>query len=73
MADIYEFLNKDLYRTSADKDSADSIRLPGNETYSETLISGEIDGTMSFTGGFTQSKNFVTGSAGWRLSRECGG
>lgn len=39
-----------------------------NEIDPDRILSGEIDGCISFTGGFIQSKNFVSGSIGWRLS-----
>lgn len=68
--DLYEFVNRDLYRTTSGEtmNASDIPTEPGNSVYSEEILSGEIDGTLSFTGGFIQSKNFVSGSAGWRLS-----
>lgn len=78
MADIYQFLTKDLYvadgpvTTNPDGSSSVVTRtaLGGSETASETIISGEIDGNLSFIGGFIQSKNFVSGTSGWRLSAD---
>ena len=64
---IYDFLNKNLYRIPLESEG--SLILPkGNSVFSENLISGEVDGTITFTGGFIQSKGFVTGSSGWRLT-----
>lgn len=73
--DLYEFLNRDLYRNTTSIGSVDPSTLPtdpnsGNAVYSDELLSGEVDGTISFTGGFIQSKGFVSGSAGWRLSAD---
>lgn len=54
-----------------DADSINAINSnPKNAVYSDELLSGEIDGTISFTGGFIQSKGFISGSTGWRLSSD---
>jgi hypothetical protein len=67
--DLYEFVNRNLYRnTTGESMLASQIPQDQSSVYSEDLLSGEVDGTISFTGGFIQSKNFVSGSAGWRLS-----
>ncbi len=36
----------------------------------EGIESGEVDGNLSFVGGFIQSKNFVHSAAGWRISAD---
>ena len=78
---IYNFLDLSLYRTTQDGSistsqvdpSLVSITQNGSSigaTYPDEILSGEIDGTLSFTGGFIQSKNFVTNSTGWRISAD---
>ncbi len=79
MSDIYSFLTKDLYITGSVTSNPDGTSTTTattassdastyGETASETIVSGEIDGNLSFIGGFIQSKNFVSGTSGWRLS-----
>ena len=76
--DIYTFLTKDLYVTGPVTTNPDgtqsatvATKLGGyGETTSESIVSGEVDGNLSFIGGFIQSKNFVTGTSGWRLSSD---
>lgn len=78
---IYTYLNRNLYRNTSvnnlSTSDAESVSQLSNSTmvttdqvYADTLLSGEIDGTISFTGGFIQSKNFVSGVSGWRLSAD---
>lgn len=75
---IYDYLTKDLYVAGVIKENPDgtssavvsqsSVGNGGSETSPESIVSGEIDGNLSFIGGFIQSKNFVSGTSGWRLS-----
>lgn len=78
---IFTYLDRNLYRNTsisnlpvADQESLSQINSLGSDSsgqvYSDELLSGEIDGTISFTGGFIQSKNFVSGTSGWRLSAD---
>lgn len=64
--DIYQSLDKSLYKIGV-KDIEAGKSLPLFEVYPDNLISGEMDGAVSLVGGFLQSKNFVTGSTGWRI------
>src|SRR3990167_6702772 len=69
--DIYTYLDKNLYALAPKTEGAIStIQVSGSEVSTENIVSGEIDGNISFIGGFIQSKNFVSGSAGWRLSAD---
>lgn len=76
MADIYTSLTKDLYAvgpvtTNSDGTASAAVQQTTStygETAVESLTSGEVDGNLSFIGGFIQSKNFVSGTSGWRLS-----
>lgn len=74
MTDIYQYLTQDLYviaQANPAMDSRSSTVVPsgaGQELQSENIVSGEVDGNLSFIGGFIQSKNFVSGTSGWRLS-----
>lgn len=73
MADsIYDYLTQDLYTRTpvSNPDGTSSMTMNGStdQYASEGIVSGEIDGNLSYTGGFIQSKNFVSGSIGWRLS-----
>ena len=71
---IYDYLTQDLYsldtQDTASVSTIQQAQSTGTETYSETLVSGEVDGYISFSGGFIQSYNFVTGTTGWRLSAD---
>ena len=71
MPSIYEKLDKNLYIVGpkgTDTYTVKGISRPSDEVQSEKLVSGEVDGDLSFVGGFLQSKGFVSGSSGWRLS-----
>ena len=77
--DIYEFLNKDLYRITSDGNagsgSSDVPSAPdesGGTVFADNITTGELDGGITLTGGFLQSKNFVSGSAGWQLTPTSG-
>jgi len=82
MSDIYSYLTKNLYvinggastnedgTSSAVASSSSGSSGTGSEIASESIVSGEVDGNLSFIGGFIQSKNFVSGSMGWRLSAD---
>lgn len=76
MTSIYDYLSKDLYVISdvkANPDGSSTVQLKsqsgaGTELQSENIVSGVVDGNLSFVGGFIQSFNFVSGTSGWRLS-----
>src|SRR3990167_4687146 len=72
MADIYQYLDKNLYTLGPVQTdgTTSTMSVSGSEVPGDKLISGEVDGNLSFIGGFIQSKNFVSGSAGWRLSAD---
>ena len=36
----------------------------------ESITDGELNGDISLVGGFLQSKNFVSGSTGWRIDAD---
>lgn len=70
---IYDYLTLDLYALGQNLQSGDSVpvtvaKQSSSETYSESIITGSIDGNLSIIGGFIQSSNFVSGTSGWRLS-----
>src|SRR3990167_865756 len=67
---IYNFLDKNLYKIGETPEGQATAKVPGSEVPSDKIITGEIDGNISFVGGFIQSKNFVAGSTGWRLSAD---
>src|SRR3990167_8937416 len=76
---IYDYLTQDLYTKGVElaKEGQVSMTVPGNlsvadEVRSESIISGEVDGNLSFIGGFIQSKNYVSGSTGWQLTPTSG-
>ena len=60
-------LNKGLYKITQ---SQFDEPVSSYEIGAERFTTGDIDGDLSFVGGFIQSKNFVTGSSGWRLDAE---
>ncbi len=75
MTSIYEYLSQDLYAlgTPTPNSAPGSQVMTSNtsgEVATENIVSGEIDGNISFIGGFIQSKNFVSGTIGWRLSAD---
>lgn len=73
MTTIYDYLSQDLYTINSAGTSVStiqSIQSTGTETYSETIVTGNLDGNLTFTGGFIQSYNFVSGTSGWRLSAD---
>jgi len=65
---IYDYLTKDLY--VAQESGVASVVSSGVETPSESFTSGEVDGDLTFIGGFIESKGFESGVAGWRLTAE---
>ena len=69
---IYNFVDKNLYKVGETPEGETTVNMSGSgsEIPGDKIISGEIDGNLSFIGGFIQSKNFVSGSAGWRLSAD---
>lgn len=80
-SNIYTYLTQDLYAIPpkdlagapaavAQAASASSSGGSYGETQADSLSSGEIDGQISFVGGFIQSKNYVASVSGWRLSSD---
>lgn len=73
-------LNKLLYRSDLKVEESSvplvqSVSVSGGssgttEVYSESILDGELNGDISLVGGFLQSKNFVSGSTGWRIDAD---
>lgn len=82
MEPLYLLVNKTLYKINNTIVSSDAY--PDSSTSSigsvfsinsgtldpSDIISGSIAGNLEYTGGYIQSGNFVTGSAGWKLSSD---
>lgn len=92
---LYEFVDKSLYRIKDSKEIIDdavekkvsdisptsvsavssssnsggsSSSSGATSTTAESITSGEIQGDLSILDGFLESKGFVSGSTGWRIS-----
>lgn len=68
-------LNKFLYRITPTNESSifnisKEEQKAINEVASENIMSGELMGNISLIDGFIQSKNFISGSIGWRLNND---
>src|SRR3990167_9410182 len=83
MAQLYDEFNRALYRKIqlGGVDVFEPIESTGTEADSYTIdlsspidpsqiTTGKIVGDLNVSGGFIQSENFVTGSAGWQLTAE---
>jgi len=70
-SELYKTLNKYLYKlepTGLDFALSPEVYKSTSGTLSpEDLTSGYLVGNINFVGGYMQSDNFVSGSAGWKL------
>jgi hypothetical protein len=81
---LYDFVDKSLYRLDETKSIDGAISTPTSTTSvasttsssaisttpAETFESGEMQGNISILDGYLESKGFVQGTTGWRLSAD---
>lgn len=81
MADIYDYLDRNLYaigEVTVEEDGTKIVKKAEVNAQAPTvpivnpanIVTGDMAGDLSIVGGFLQSKNFVRNTIGWRLSAD---